>query len=312
MIGFTSGSTGEPTANPKTWGSLAHTNAANMRALHDLSGARAASIVATVPPQHMYGMEMTVLLPLLGPYSVHPGRPFFPQDVANALREMAPPRLLVTTPVHLRALLEAGVDLAPLAAVVTATAPLPAEVAMLAEARYRCEVRELFGSTETCVIAQRRTASEVAWRLYDDVHLQPQTEGTRVERPGLPVPAWLADRLELVDGGRGFLLRGRQADLLEIAGKRASLGDLTRRLQAIPGMHDGAIVQSEADASGISRLVAIIVADPSLKDSAIIEALRQAADPVFLPRRIVRVDALPRNETGKLPKAAVEALLAKA
>ncbi len=311
MIGFTSGSTGEPAANPKTWGSLRLTNAANMRALHDMSGAQAISIVATVPPQHMYGMEMSVLLPLLGPFAVHPGRPFFPQDVANALREVAPPRLLVTTPVHLRALLEAGVELPPLAAVVTATAPLPVDMAALAEARYGCEVRELFGSTETCVIARRRTATETAWRLYDDVCLNPQAQGTRVERPALPMPVWLADQLELVDGGRGFMLRGRQADLLEIAGKRASLGDLTRRLQAVPGVHDGVIVQSDVGDAGIRRLAAIIVADPELKDSVIIEALRQAADPVFLPRRIIRLDRLPRNETGKLPKAAVDALLGR-
>ncbi len=73
----------------------------------------------------------------------------------------------------------------------------------------------------------RATATEAAWRLYDDVCLNPQAQGTRVERPALPMPVWLADQLELVDGGRGFMLRGRQADLLEIAGKRASLGDLT-------------------------------------------------------------------------------------
>ena len=42
------------------------------------------------------------------------------------------------------------------------------------------------------------------------------------------MPVWLADQLELVDDGRGFMLRGRQADLLEIAGKRASLADLTK------------------------------------------------------------------------------------
>lgn len=77
-------------------------------------------------------------------------------------------------------------------------------------------------------------------------------------------------------------------------------------------MRDGVIVQADEDASGVRRLVAIIVADPMLKDSAIIDALRQAVDPVFLPRRIVRVDGLPRNETGKLPKAAIDALLGRA
>ena len=121
----------------------------------------------------------------------------------------------------------------------------------------------------------------------------------------------LADRVELVDDGRGFVLRGRQADLLEIAGKRASLGDLTQRLLAVEGIQDAAMVQPDADAMGVARLVAIIVAEPETRDDAILAALRQGTDPVFLPRRIIRVDALPRNDTGKLPREAVAALLSK-
>lgn len=309
MIGFTSGSTGAPSTHPKTWGALLHSNAANLHALADLFDGEAASIVATVPPQHMYGMEMSVLLPLLGPFAVHPGRPFFPDDIARALAEVPAPRLLVTTPVHLRALLEAGVALPPLHVIVTATAPLPAALAADAETRLDCEVRELFGSTETCVIAQRRSAHEDAWHLFDDVRLYPQPDGTRVERPSLPAPVLLADLVELTDGGRRFCLRGRQADLLEIAGKRASLGDLTRRLQAIAGVRDAAMLQLDADDAGVRRLVAVIAADAALADADILQALRANTDPVFLPRRIIRVDALPRNDTGKLPRDALLALL---
>lgn len=311
MIGFTSGSTGAPSANPKSWGSLVRTNAANLHALADLTGGRQASIVATVPPQHMYGMELSVLLPMLGPFAVHPGRPFFPHDIAATLGEVAGPRLLVTTPVHLRALLEAGIALPPLAAVITATAPLPAELAARAEARFGCEVREMFGSTETCVIAQRRTARDQVWHLFEDVRLQPQPDGTRVERAALAAPVLLADLVELVDDGRGFLLRGRQADLLEIAGKRASLGDLTRRLQAIEGVRDATMLQADADAAGVRRLLAIVVADAALGDAAILDALRPSTDPVFLPRRIIRVAALPRNDTGKLPRDALLALITR-
>lgn len=310
MIGFTSGSTGAPSANPKTWGSLVQTNTANLHALAGLLGDQLTSLVATVPPQHMYGMEMSVLMPILGPFAVHPGRPFFPHDIADALAEVAGPRLLATTPVHLRALLEAGIDLPPLAAIVTATAPLSVDLAMRAETRFGCEVHELFGATETCVIAQRRTSREEAWHLFEHVHLHPQPDGTRVARPSLPAPVLLADLVELVDGGRGFLLRGRQADLLEIAGKRASLGDLTRRLQSIDGVRDAAMLQTDTDVAGVRRLFAIVVADTALTDARLLDALRQTTDPVFLPRRIVRVNALPRNDTGKLPRDALLALIA--
>ena len=308
-IGFTSGSTGAPKPNLKTWGSFRTSTAQNISALHDLwQGDATPSLVATVPPQHMYGMEMSVLLPLLGEVAVHAARPFFPHDVARALHETPAPRLLVTTPVHLRALVESGVALPPLAGIVSATAPLPQTLAAAAEARFGCEVRELFGSTETCIFARRRTAQESGWTLLPGVRLAPQPDGTLVLAEHLDAPIALADVVEL-DGDGRFHLRGRNTDLLEIAGKRASLGDLTRKLLAIPGVVDGVVFQlDEADAAGVRRIAALVVA-PALSESDIAYALRATIDPVFLPRPLRRVDALPRNETGKLPRAALQPLL---
>lgn len=307
-IGYTSGSTGAPKANRKTWGSFATSTAQNIAALDGLlPAAGTAHVVATVPPQHMYGMEMSVLLPLVGGVAVHDARPFFPVDIAAALAASPVPALLVTTPVHLRALVESGVALPPLAGIVASTAPLPVDLARDAEAAFGCEVRELFGSTETCILARRRTAREEAWTLLPGVELQPQPDGTLVHAAHLDAPVALADIVELLPGGR-FHLRGRQADLLEIAGKRASLGDLVRRLLAIPGVHDAALVQLDPDACGVRRLAAAVVA-PGLDEAAVRDALRLGVDPVFLPRPLRLVDALPRNETGKLPRGALLALL---
>lgn len=309
-IGYTSGSTGAPKANPKTWGSFAASTAQNMAALAGLLpvAGDTAHVVATVPPQHMYGMEMSVLLPLLGGVAVHEARPFFPVDIAAALASSPLPPLLVTTPVHLRALVGSGVALPPLAGIVASTAPLPQALAAEAEAAFGCEVREMFGSTETCILARRRTACEEAWTLLPGVELQPQPDGTLVRVAHLHDAVALADIVELLPGGR-FRLCGRQSDLLEIAGKRASLGDLTHRLLAVPGVLDAALVQLEPDACGVRRLAAAVVA-PGMDEATVRDALRQAVDPVFLPRPLRLVAALPRNETGKLPRRALLDLLA--
>ncbi len=310
MIGFTSGSTGTPKPNPKTWGSLRTSTAQNTAALrhlwpgHPSQEPTVLPIVATVPPQHMYGMELSVLMPLLASAAVHGGRPFFPEDVARALGHATAPALLVTTPVHLRALVESGIALPPLAGIVTATAPLPQALAAAAEQTFRCEVREMFGSTETCVIAHRRTARDDFWQCFPGVQLQPQPDGTLVVAPHLPAPVALADLVDLRGEGR-FQLCGRQSDLLEIAGKRASLGDLTRRLLAVPGVIDGVMLQLDAcDVTGVRRIAALAVA-PGLDAATILDALRHSVDPIFLPRRLRIVDALPRNDTGKLPREAL-------
>jgi acyl-coenzyme A synthetase/AMP-(fatty) acid ligase len=307
-IGYTSGSTGAPSANPKTWGSFRASNAGNLARLQATVGDRF-ELVATVPPQHMYGMEMSVLLPLLGNVGVHTGRPFFPGDVAAALAAVPVPRVLVTTPVHLRALIESGIDLPAIAAMVSATAPLPVELAGAAERRFGAPLLEVFGSTETCVFASRRPTVDEDWSLYDGVSLHPQPDGTAVEAPQLRAPVTLADIVSLSDGGRRFRLCGRHADMLEIAGKRASLADLTRRLLAIPGVRDGVVFQhDDGDALGVHRIAALVVA-PGLDEHAILDTLRRAIDPLFLPRPLKRVEALPRNETGKLPRAALLELL---
>jgi acyl-coenzyme A synthetase/AMP-(fatty) acid ligase len=57
-----------------------------------------------------------------------------------------------------------------------------------------------------------------------------------------------------------------------------------------------------------ARLLAVVVA-PQRSAAAILAELRGQVDPLFLPRRVIRVDALPRNELGKLPRQALLALL---
>ncbi|MGQ0810317.1 MAG: AMP-binding enzyme, partial [Nitrospiraceae bacterium] len=53
--------------------------------------------------------------------------------------------------------------------------------------------------------------------------------------------------------------------------------------------------------TGSGRLTAFVVA-PGMSAAAILAKLRQRIDPAFLPRPLYLVEALPRNETGKLTR----------
>jgi acyl-coenzyme A synthetase/AMP-(fatty) acid ligase len=90
--------------------------------------------------------------------------------------------------------------------------------------------------------------------------------------------------------------------MIEVAGKRASLADLTRRLLGIPGVEDAVIFQPDNQGAGGVRRVAALVVAPSLSAEAIHDLLTRCMDPVFIPRPLVKVPALPRNELGKLPR----------
>ncbi len=309
LIGHTSGSTGTPQAHRKPLRALWLSNAANHARLAAELGPHF-NILATVPPQHMYGIELSVLLPLLGGCAVADAQPLLPADVAAELARLPSPRLLVSTPLHLRALLDAGVAL-PCEAIASATAPLDAALARAVERHTGAPLIEVYGSTETCVVAARRTAREDWWTPYAGVVLQPQPDGVRVQAPQLPAPLLLGDRMECAADGR-FRLLGRVADLVEIAGKRASLADLTRRLRAVPGVEDAVLWQQDAaDAAGVHRLAALVVA-PTCSEAQLLAALRAGFDAAFLPRPLRCVPALPRNALGKLPRSALEALLRSA
>lgn len=307
-IVFTSGSTGAPVPHRKQWGALAARSRA-AAAQFAMSEAYPSTIVGTVPPQHMYGFELTVLLPLHAPAASWCGPAFFPGDVHAALATVPAPRLLVTTPLQIRALLHAGTGLPALQAAISATAPLDIALAAEAEARWQAPMLEIFGATEVGSIASRRTLDGDAWTAYPGVHVHQEAGATLVSAPWAD-PVELADRIEALDDGR-FRLLGRRSDLVKLGGRRASLSGLNRILTELDGVADGAfLVPDDLDQRATARLTAVVVA-PRRSPSSILAELRGRIDPLFLPRRVICVEALPRNELGKLPRQALLALVAR-
>ena len=305
---FTSGSTGEPQPYFKRWGSLVRSIEGEAKRLG--IGERH-SILGTVPPQHMYGFESTVLLPLLRGAALTSERPYYPADIDAAIARMPAPRVLFTTPFHLRAWMEGG-DCASLEAIVSATAPLSVGLARQAEENTGARLFEIYGCTETGQIATRRPTQSVQWDALDGIRVW--TEGEQAMAAGAHVeqPTPLQDIIEAEGDGSRFLLHGRSADMVNIAGKRNSLAYLNHQLTAIPGVADGVFfLPEEGDPDGVTRLMAFAVA-PGLTGAQIVEQLRSRIDPAFLPRPVVLVDRLPRQLTGKLPREALRALATQA
>ncbi len=303
---FTSGSTGTPLPHRKTWGALV----ANVRAEAQLCGlddGRRHVVIGTVPPQHMYGFESTVLIVMQSANAMFAGQSFYPADICAAIDSVPQPRMLVSTPVHMKSVLGAGLEIAPVDLIVSATAPLSAALAVELEARLAAPLLEIYGSTETGQIAMRNSARTQEWQLFAGMRLDNRDGVTWVSGGHIEQATPMNDVIEIV-GAQRFLLHGRMADLINIAGKRNSLAYLNLQLQAIPGVLDGAFYMPDDSADdGVTRLCAFVVA-PQLAAASLTAALRERMDPVFLPRPLVFVDALPRNPTGKLPRDALSAL----
>ena len=305
---FTSGSSGAPQAHAKTWRNLVQT--ARLAAQRFIGADHSATnIVATVPSQHMYGLETTIMMALAGGCSAHGGRAFFPADLRRALHDMPAPRVLVTTPVHLRACLATAQPFPPLHLIICATAPLDVELAVAAEAALRAPVFEIYGCTEAGSMASRRTIETPIWQFYPGMHLSRQGDVHFVHGQHLDAPVALPDVVEDLGQGR-FRLRGRRTDMLKVGGKRSSLSELSARLLRIPGVSDAVVFVPDAHGSEEVRPAALVVA-PDLSEREILAALATTVDAVFLPRPLIRLSCLPRNAVGKLPRESLLAELAR-
>jgi acyl-coenzyme A synthetase/AMP-(fatty) acid ligase len=296
-IVFTSGSTGTPTPHAKSWATLVHVAEAVGERIGLQPGA---SVLGTIPPQHLYGMETTIMLPLQFGARVHHKRPLLPADIYSMLEQIPPPRWLIATPLHLRACVADRLTIKGLGGVLSATMPLPAALADEVEGLWQTLLYDVYGCTEAGIIALRRATATAPWRTLNGLRMYQKGEEVWVEGGHVPQPVRLADRLNIVND-REFDLQGRLSDLVKIAGKRTSLEALNAELNRIEGVLDGVFFMPDDGAEAHRRLTAFVVA-PGLGPDKIIAELRRHIDPVFLPRPLFLVKALPRNASGKLPR----------
>jgi acyl-coenzyme A synthetase/AMP-(fatty) acid ligase len=308
---FTSGSTGLPLAHRKTWGRLVVNVKSEGRRLGVVPDSHY-TVIGTVPPQHMYGFESTVLIAMQNAASFESGKPFYPADIERVVAGTPRPRALVTTPFHLRALLTAVTNPSVIDLLVCATAPLSVDLAKLAEEKTTARLLEIYGSTETGQLATRRTTQTGDWHTFDGIriHVSENTSFASGDQIEGVVP--INDVLELKNECI-FILHGRTADMVNIAGKSTTLAYLNHELLSIHGVEDGVFFVQHQDAEGLGNTarLAVVAVAPTHSNDTLLAELRRKIAPAFLPRPLKLVSKMPRNSTGKLPHEALLRLIQK-
>lgn len=319
-ICFTSGSTGASKAINKPWGTFvtsAYVNKRYMLPTNDLLH----HMLATVPPHHMWGLETTVFLPLFANICAWEGKPLFPQDVYDQLNQLPTPRVLVSTPPHLRALISTNLfpssdnnsynQYPPCEHILCATTPLDTKDAHLIEQTFSGELKEIYGCSEVGSLAIRRPTKVLDWQPFNCFKLNPQanTQSVTISAQHLLKPEQLQDQIQILNNGY-FKLLGRSSDMIDIAGKRGSLFELNTILLKIAGVADGFVFLPD-ELSEKRRLAALVVLEPEAhptpehkktRIAQIKAAFSAQLDPAMVPRRIIITDSLPREESGKLSK----------
>lgn len=317
LVVFTSGSTGVPSACVKHLRQLFD----EINALEQAFGTpQVRTVVASVSPQHVYGLLFRVLWPLATGRAQQARTLVYLEDLAellpmgpdasNAAHPHAPGAALVASPTHLGRLpIQPPAATARIHQVFSSGAPLP-DAALPDTLRvFGHAPIEVFGSTETGGVAWRRRNPQAPafWQALPGVTWRLDEDRLEIRSPHLPTDAWTpgADRAAAVEDG--FVLLGRADRIVKIAEKRVSLQAVEDRLQ------QGGLVSA-------LRLVVLnepreqlgVVAVPTaqgwaLHDEqgrrALSEALRQqllgVVERVVLPRRWRFLPELPRNAQGK-------------
>ena len=327
---FTSGTTGTGRRVPKAVRHLED----EVAVLEARFGARlgpGTPVLATVAPQHLYGLLFRVLWPLAS------GRPFLRSAVLHP-EELAPHAgsvgafALATAPATLRHLVARG-ELArrrdACRAIFSSGGPLPAEVAKGAHEATGDAPFEVYGSTETGGVAVRQQGEgRDAWRPLAGVALDvdPATGCLAVSSPFVSVGEPRGDgRARFVTGDRAelatdgsFVLRGRADRVVKVGEKRLSLPDMEQCLLRHEAVAEATLLPLERTGSE-TRVGAVVAPTPAAWEEiasggrrALAKSLGEHLAPdferVLLPRIWRFVAALPRNSQGKLPTAVLRGL----
>lgn len=303
LIAFTSGTTGKPKTYEKSWGGFLHEARVAGISL-GVDHQQVERCIATIPAQHMYGFIASIMVPLYYGIVIEANTPFYAEDIRCELDKHPQSTMLITTPIQLRNCLQDCDELSHLAFILSSAAPLDSKTALAAESRYEVPIYEFYGSTETGAIAFREPTKTDTWTSFNDISLQQEDDWLGVSAPYFKQSQVIEDYVEVLDD-RNFIFKGRHAEIIKVSGKRTSLNDLNTVLLSIDGVVDGTFYQFDKDLDG--RLSVIVVAH-KLDRNTLHAALKGQMDEVFLPRKIIFLDRLPRTQSGKLPFTEIEKL----
>jgi acyl-coenzyme A synthetase/AMP-(fatty) acid ligase len=307
---FTGGSTGTPQVWPKTPKNLL-SEASYLATSFGITGND--TILATVPPYHIYGFLYSVLLPLITGARVSVETPFYPKEIERALAGTKA-TVFVSIPPHYRTLKENPVSHHHLHTAFSSAGALAEEDDWAFKKTTDIPITEIYGSTETGGIAFRKRAegqSSLTTFLCVDTKIKGDELWVRSDFLSEKLPKdddgffQTSDRAE-PEGTTGFRLLGRSDGIVKVGGKRVDLMEVQELLKKAPGVKDAYVFAKTVESGRGNDILALI------EGQAEVDHIRQSAfkglAPYAHPRHIQIVEKIPVSASGKYDRNAIEKL----
>ncbi len=322
MVLFTSGSTGKPKAITK---SLAQFEA-EMDVLENQFGhlIEGCGFFGTAPHHHLYGLTFRIFWPLAS------GRPTDNQTCTQPhmmLSRMAVlgESVMVSSPSQLSRWPEM-VSLRSLThrprMILSAGGPLTEQTASIWQVEMGRAPTEIFGSSETGVIAWRCQVQSQMWQPFKGIHVQADTSQALIVNSPLVGHAHglrMEDAVEIMADQR-FVLKGRLDRTVKIEEKRLFLPDMETRLSEHPSV-DAAVVVLLTSTRQTLGAVVLLTTDGRQQLTCLgrrnfIQLLKKHLalhfEQVLIPKRWRFTQVLPLNDRGKLVNQDLQGLFSHA
>ncbi len=304
---FTGGSTGTPKIWTKTPNNI-FSEASYLSKKFDIS--KNDLFVSTVPPQHIYGLLFSIILPFISSAKVIGKNCIYPQEIINSIKNNA--TILVGVPMHYRVLRESSFAGHSLRKAFSSAGPLDEGDVAHFYKQTGIGVTEVYGSTETGGIASRcRTDGQNSWESFSNIETEIEDELLLVKSefisPGLPFNDngffVTGDRVKFDNNGN-FTLLGRADGIVKVAGKRVDLMEIQNKIKNIPGVSDVVVVSIPSDSGRMNEIAALIVSKKNITELK--KSVSSILEPYAVPRKIKIVDKIPLTPTGKYNRKAIE------
>src|SRR3954469_121378 len=168
---------------------------------------------------------------------------------------------------------------------------------------------QTYGMTETCSQIATAAAGSDAARPLPGVEIRIGERGEILVRGPMASRGALGDDGWLHTGDRGRLdeegflhVEGRLKDVIVTGGENVAAAEVEEALVAHPAVADAAVVGRPDPEWGEAVTAFVVVDGARVDDAELVAWCRERLAGYKLPRAIVRVDELPRTDSGKLLK----------
>ncbi len=329
---YTSGTTGKPKGVVLTHGNLS----SNGQTLHHIWGFQPGDVLLhALPVFHVHGLFVAIHCAMLNASKIIYLKKF---DIDLVIDQLPRATVMMGVPTFYTRLLKHPSLNASLCEnirlFISGSAPLLPQTWIDFKSKTKHEILERYGMTEAGMIASnplngKRLPGTVGFELpnievritsENGMKLSPGKIGMlEVKGPNVFAGYWgqpelttaefrsdgffISGDIATVSTNGRITLMGRNRDLIISGGLNVYPNEIEDSLNTIPGIIESAVIGVSHPDLG-EALVACIVTEASFRsdDNAIIDALKNQLASYKVPRRIVRLNSLPRNVMGKIQK----------